>query len=198
MFLLAAAIFLFAKKLPNKKDNSDFIIAPKAIKSLLTITVLLSFCFYFIFSQYKGLHKGENLSLQSEKIIFIALIFAIFIVFGGLYISYFLSKKNQKGWGAMKYPQLIMGMIAIFCYVGVEVTIPSNLGELLKQDTLGLGDKDPATFISMYWGGLMIGRWTGAIIVFNPSKKIKKWLDDCHATSTVSTACVCMRVCECM
>ena len=28
----------------------------------------------------------------------------------------------------------------------------------------------------MYWGGLMIGRWTGAIAVFNPTDKIKKWL----------------------
>ena len=33
----------------------------------------------------------------------------------------------------MKYPQLVLGMLAIFTYVGVEVTIGSNLGELLKQ-----------------------------------------------------------------
>ena len=32
----------------------------------------------------------------------------------------------------MKYPQLVLGMLAIFTYVGVEVTIGSNLGELLK------------------------------------------------------------------
>ena len=176
LFLIAASIFLFSKKLPNKREKSEFIIAPKAIKSLLIITILLSCCFYFIFNQYKGLQKGEPLSLQSETIILIALLFALFIVLGGLYISYLLSKKNKKGWGAMQYPQLIMGMIAIFFYVGVEVAIPSNLSELLKQDVLNLGDKDPATFISMYWGGLMIGRWTGAIIVFNPSKKIKTWL----------------------
>ena len=31
-------------------------------------------------------------------------------------------------------------------------------------------------YISMYWGGLMIGRWTGAIAVFNPSNSLKKWL----------------------
>ena len=176
LFLIAASIFLFSKKLPNNRDKSDFIIAPRAIKSLLIITILLSFCFYFIFNQYKGLKEGENLSLQSEAIILIALFIALFIVLGGLYTSYLLSKKNKKGWGAMQYPQLIMGMIAIFFYVGVEVAIPSNLSELLKQDVLNLGDKDPATFISMYWGGLMIGRWTGSIIVFNPSKKIKTWL----------------------
>ena len=28
----------------------------------------------------------------------------------------------------------------------------------------------------MYWGGLMIGRWTGSIAIFNPSKSLKNWL----------------------
>ena len=32
----------------------------------------------------------------------------------------------------MKYPQLVLGMLAIFIYVGVEVTIGSNLGGYLK------------------------------------------------------------------
>ena len=79
--------------------------------------------------------------------------------------------------GAMQYPQLILGMLAIFTYVGVEVTIQTNLGELLKFDhgsgvnPLGLpsmSDSQIAPLISMYWGGLMIGRWAGAIAVFNP------------------------------
>jgi FHS family L-fucose permease-like MFS transporter len=87
----------------------------------------------------------------------------------------------------MKYPQLVLGMLAIFTYVGVEVTIQSNLGELLKSvsdkvknlNPLGLevmNDAEIAPFISLYWGGLMIGRWVGAITVFNPSKGLKKWL----------------------
>ena len=85
----------------------------------------------------------------------------------------------------MQYPQLVLGMLAIFTYVGVEVTIQSNLGELLKVD-LGNGlnpiglpsmsDSQIAPLISMYWGGLMIGRWAGAIAVFNPVGKLKTWL----------------------
>jgi FHS family L-fucose permease-like MFS transporter len=39
-----------------------------------------------------------------------------------------------------------------------------------------LNDAGIAPFISLYWGGLMIGRWVGAITVFNPSKGLKKWL----------------------
>ena len=87
----------------------------------------------------------------------------------------------------MQYPQLALGMLAIFTYVGVEVTIQSNLGEVLKLVTdkvnnlngLGLpalGDTEIAKYISLYWGGLMIGRWTGAISVFNPTEGLKKAL----------------------
>ena len=68
----------------------------------------------------------------------------------------------------MKYPQLVLGMLGIFVYVGVEVTIVSNLSELLKQpDFGGYQSSQAAPFISMYWGSLMIGRWTGSISVFN-------------------------------
>ncbi len=42
-------------------------------------------------------------------------------------------KENPNHWGAMQYPQLILGMLAIFIYVGVEVTIQSNLGALLHM-----------------------------------------------------------------
>jgi FHS family L-fucose permease-like MFS transporter len=77
----------------------------------------------------------------------------------------------------MRYPQLVLGMLAIFVYVGVEVTIQSNLGELLKtEDFGGLTDNELAPYISLYWGSLMIGRWAGAISVFNPSATLKKVL----------------------
>jgi FHS family L-fucose permease-like MFS transporter len=96
---------------------------------------------------------------------------ALFVVIGGLLFSYTSAKKNGEGWGAMQYPQLVLGMLAIFTYVGVEVAIGSNLGELLKLDSFGgLQSSEIAPYISMYWGSLMIGRWAGAISVFNLSK----------------------------
>lgn len=44
------------------------------------------------------------------------------------------ANKNPEGWGSFKYPQVAFGMLAIFTYVGVEVSIQSNLGELLKKE----------------------------------------------------------------
>jgi FHS family L-fucose permease-like MFS transporter len=59
----------------------------------------------------------------------------------------------------------------------VEVTIGSNLGELLKTPEFGsITGPSLAPFMSMYWGSLMIGRWAGAISVFNPSNSLKKIL----------------------
>lgn len=77
---------------------------------------------------------------------------------------------KERSLGALRYPQLLLGMLAIFVYVGTEVTIQSNLPELMRQpDILGLSAEQTTHFISLYWGGLMIGRWAAAVSVFNLS-----------------------------
>lgn len=98
----------------------------------------------------------------------------ILVVLGGILFANRSAKKNENGWGAMKYPQLSLGMIAIFVYVGVEVAIGSNLSELLKQPAFGeLSSSETTPFIAMYWGSMMIGRWSGSINAFNLSKQTK-------------------------
>ena len=177
LFLGAAALFHFSKKLPDGKEDSSFLGASKAMTSLIIITILLIVIFSQIFNQYIGLGDGESLSHESESLILNLSLISLVVVVGSLIISNLMAKKNADGWGAMQYPQLVLGMLAIFTYVGVEVAIQSNLGELLKTPAFGsLNDTQIAPYISMYWGGLMIGRWTGAITVFNPSNTLKKWL----------------------
>lgn len=73
---------------------------------------------------------------------------------------------------ALAYPQLVMGMIAIFLYVGVEVATASNLPEFMKQH-LNTSTGNVAPFVSLFWASLMIGRWTGAVEAFNVSTGIK-------------------------
>ena len=177
LFLGAAALFHFSKKLPDGKEDSSFLGASKAMTSLIIITIILIVIFSQIFNQYIGLGDGESLSHESESLILNLSLISLVVVVGSLIISNLMAKKNADGWGAMQYPQLVLGMLAIFTYVGVEVAIQSNLGELLKTPAFGsLNDTQIAPYISMYWGGLMIGRWTGAITVFNPSNTLKKWL----------------------
>ncbi|HCN12150.1 MAG TPA: MFS transporter [Chryseobacterium sp.] len=76
---------------------------------------------------------------------------------------------------ALKYPQLVLGMIAIFVYVGVEVSTASNLPAYMEK-SLGFETKDIAPYVSLYWASLMIGRWTGAVDAFDFSAGFKKIL----------------------
>lgn len=75
-----------------------------------------------------------------------------------------------------QYPQLILGMIAIFVYVGVEVATASNLPEYMKQH-LNMPTNQMAPYISLYWASLMMGRWTGAVGAFDVSAGAKKILN---------------------
>ena len=184
LFLAAAALFHFSKKLPNTKTNEVFEPANKAKNMLIALTVVIFCCFGLIFNTYTG-GEAPTEALENKRLYL--LLIALFAVVISIFFANTRASKSPEGWGAMKYPQLVLGMLAIFTYVGVEVTIQSNLGELLKSvadkinnlNPLGLkvmNDADIAPFISLYWGGMMIGRWVGAITVFNPSKGLKKWL----------------------
>jgi FHS family L-fucose permease-like MFS transporter len=76
---------------------------------------------------------------------------------------------------ALKYPQLVLGMIAIFLYVGVEVSTASNLPAYMESK-LGFDIGDIAPYISLYWASLMIGRWTGAVEAFTENMSMRKIL----------------------
>jgi FHS family L-fucose permease-like MFS transporter len=184
LFLAAAALFHFSKKLPNTKTDEVFEPANKAKNILIVLTVIIIVCFGLIFNTYAN---GTVTTEAIENKRLYLLLIALFAVVASVFFANTQATKSPEGWGAMKYPQLVLGMLAIFTYVGVEVTIQSNLGELLKSvadkvnnlNPLGLkimNDAEIAPFISLYWGGMMIGRWVGAITVFNPSKGLKKWL----------------------
>ncbi|TWF39103.1 fucose permease [Chitinophaga polysaccharea] len=163
LFLIAAAIFAFVK-MPESQDTEAFESSPKATRSLLGIT----FMFILILM---------GLVLKFELPLFIA---GIVGIIGILFYTKISSANNSEGWGAMKYPQLILGMLAIFIYVGVEVTIASNLGALLKHPGFltekGLAESELDPYVSLFWGSMMIGRWTGAISVFNVSKTVRNIL----------------------
>jgi FHS family L-fucose permease-like MFS transporter len=185
LFLAAAALFYFSKKLPNTKTEATFEPAKRAKNTLILLTLIIVICFGVIFKSYTTSENAVSDAVENTRLTL--LIIALLAVVGCLIYANMKASKKAEGWGAMKYPQLVLGMLAIFTYVGVEVTIQSNLGELLKSvsdkvnnlNPLGLkvmNDAEIAPFISLYWGGLMIGRWVGAIAVFNPSKGLKKWL----------------------
>ncbi len=196
LFLAAAALFHFSKKVPAGVSQEPMEKANKALTTLVVMTLLLATCFVPVFQSYQStdalqiqtlqeqiaLVSAEeattlqsaltNLQVEVENYRMFWLGLALLVVIVGLLFAYFRAKKNGNGWGAMQYPQLVLGMLAIFTYVGVEVAIGSNLGELLSTDAFGsLSTSEIAPYISMYWGSLMIGRWAGAVSVF----KLESW-----------------------
>src|SRR5690554_4533752 len=207
LFLTAAAIFAFSKKLPDGISDEKVEKSKKALITLVVMTVLLLIAFIPVFDSYKSQEalaieqlsteitaletlsssdaeitaeikhkqlKIAELSAPLEQKRMYWLFGALVVVIGSLLFAYANSKKNKEGWGAMQYPQLVLGMLAIFTYVGVEVAIGSNLGDLLQTEEFGnMAVSDTAKYISMYWGSMMIGRWAGAISVFNLSKNRK-------------------------
>ena len=74
------------------------------------------------------------------------------------------------------YPQLVLGMIGIFVYVGVEVSTASNLPEYMKQH-LNTTTDQVAPYVSLFWASLMIGRWTSSVGIFNVKSTTKKILN---------------------
>ena len=183
-FLLVAGFFYLSKKLPDAKNDEPFESASKAKTMLIVMTLIMTLCFGWIFYSYTL--AFENSSVEDLEITRLVLtLICLISVFALVFRANFSASKNSEGWGALKYPQLAWGMLAIFTYVGVEVTIQSNLGELLKADigeginAIGLpvlDEAQSAKYIALYWGGLMIGRWTGSIGAFDISEPLKKIL----------------------
>lgn len=163
LFTVAAIIFAFAN-LPKVTSDEKLERSPKALMVLLVIGVV------FLPILFADAIKGAT-GIPKSVIIYASLI----IILGLLFASMVMAKKDKRGWGAMQYPQLVLGMIAIFIYVGVEVTIDNNFGALLLRPEFGGFDEEHNShLIALYWGSMMIGRWTGAVSVFNLSKSTKR------------------------
>jgi MFS transporter, FHS family, L-fucose permease len=69
-------------------------------------------------------------------------------------------KVNDSIW---RHPNLVFGAIAIFVYVGAEVSIGSFLVKYFHEPGIaGLAEKVAASFVAFYWGGAMLGRFIGS------------------------------------
>ena len=78
------------------------------------------------------------------------------------------SEKHGKieGESVWKHSHLVLGAIGIFVYVGAEVSIGSFLINYFSQPNIGnLLEVQAAKYVSLYWGGAMVGRFLGSAIL---------------------------------
>src|SRR5690606_25269555 len=74
------------------------------------------------------------------------------------------AEKAHHDLGALKFPQLKLGIFAIFAYVGAEVSIGSFLINFLGQENImNIPASVSKNYSAFSWGGAMIGRVLGPI-----------------------------------
>jgi MFS transporter, FHS family, L-fucose permease len=67
---------------------------------------------------------------------------------------------------AIRYPHVLFGVLGIFFYVGAEVSIGSFMVNYLSQPSIGhMSEQDAAHYVSLYWGGAMVGRFLGSALL---------------------------------
>ena len=82
-------------------------------------------------------------------------------------------KKQEHHDSIWQFSHLLYGALAVFCYVGAEVSIGSFLVNFLSEPLiLGVDHFVAGHYVSLYWGGAMIGRFIGCVILlrFSPRK----------------------------
>jgi FHS family L-fucose permease-like MFS transporter len=68
---------------------------------------------------------------------------------------------------ALRHPHVRFGVLAIFFYVGAEVSIGSVLVNYLSMPSIGHGltEQQATRYVSMYWGGALVGRLAGSFLL---------------------------------
>lgn len=85
---------------------------------------------------------------------------------------------------ALRRPRLLGGVVAIFAYVGAEVTIGALLTDFLRLPlVLGLSAVAAGRLVALYWLGAMIGRFAGAALLEKISAQRLLLCAACGATA---------------
>ena len=119
---------------------------------------------YLIFQYFAktGAHGAD--SVKVPYLMFCIVFVALAVVFYFIHLPHIGEGKIEAGAGALKYPHVVLGIIAIFMYVGGEVSVGSAIINFLGQPTVaGLTAVEASKYVSLYWGGLLIGRFMGAV-----------------------------------
>jgi FHS family L-fucose permease-like MFS transporter len=129
---------------------------------------------YLIFEYFNktGAHGAESVKIPYLTFCVIFLILAgIFFV---IRLPHVGEGKVEPGMGALKYPHVVLGVLAIFMYVGGEVSVGSSIINFLGQPSVAsLTPAEASKYVSLFWGGMLIGRFMGAVEL-SEMRKINK------------------------
>ena len=143
---------------PERTASSRLNLAQSFNSLGTTIGPLIGGWLIFQYFAKTGAHGAE-----SAKIPY--LIFCIiFVIMAGVFLCIKLPHvgegKAEQGVGALKYPHVVLGVLAILMYVGGEVSVGSAIINFLGQpDIASMTAVDASKYVALFWGGMLIGRF---------------------------------------
>lgn len=131
----------------------------------------------FLILQYFA-HSGVS-GADSVKVPYLAFC-VVFLILAAIFFFIHLPHVGEghvePGAGALKFPHVVLGVVAIFMYVGGEVSIGSSIINFLGQkDVASMDPVEAKNYVSLFWGGMLIGRFMGAVEL-SEMRKINKQL----------------------
>jgi len=115
---------------------------------------------------------------QAASVKFPYFIFALVLVLLGLAIALYHfpridttkdfrpMKGGEKQASIWRYRHVVLGAVAIFVYVGAEVSIGSFLINYFHQSYIAaLTELAASAYVAFYWGGAMVGRFIGSAVL---------------------------------
>lgn len=179
LFVLASGITIlqvsanpYVTILGKPRTASSRLTLTQAFNSLGTTIAPYFGALLILATAAEGLSEADRLAheaqaVQGPYLMLFAALFILAAIFALIKLPHIEHKQDVNAPGsAWSYPHLVLGAVAIFVYVGAEVSIGSFLVNFLGEANIaGLAEKDAAHYVAYYWGAAMVGRFIGAVVM---------------------------------
>jgi len=132
---------------------------------------------YLIFQYFArtGAHGAD--SVKAPYLAFFLVFLLLAVIFFFVRLPDVSEGKIEPGFAALKFPHVDLGIVAVFMYVGGEVAVGSSIINFLGQPAVaGLTQLQASGYVSLFWFGMLIGRFMGAVELSELAPRAKQLL----------------------